>query len=247
MPRPTCSRADFGWRRMLAVNTSTASSKARRLQQVVAPVEQVLLGRRHVRGALIAAGGRDEVARALFDVAEQVEELGGLLGLEHPPHLLARRVQLAGLEVGEGEVVAVGVVGRVDGAGALEVREGGVELAGLQVERAERVLRVEAVGRAAHGLQEAALDRRRAGRCRAARRLGRRLGRRRVGSASGRRARPRRGRRGRARNRREWDGIDSRWLRRHPDPIRRRRASRLSATSRTSRRAESAAACCACW
>jgi len=48
------------------------------LHQVVGPIEQVFLGWIHVRGALILVGRGDEVARALFDIAEQVVELAGL-------------------------------------------------------------------------------------------------------------------------------------------------------------------------
>ena len=92
MPRPTWSRADFGWRAMAAENTSVAGSNARSCTQVVSPVEQVILGRVHVRGALILLGRRDEIARTLFDVAEQVMELTSLLRAQHPSDLLTRGV-----------------------------------------------------------------------------------------------------------------------------------------------------------
>jgi hypothetical protein len=42
-----------------------------KLHQAVPPIEQVILGRIHVRGALIILGRRDEIARTLSDVAEQ--------------------------------------------------------------------------------------------------------------------------------------------------------------------------------
>ena len=211
-------------------------------QQVVAPVEEVLFGRRQVRGALVADGGRDVVARPRVHVAEQVEQLGGLLRLEHPPHLLARGVQRAGLQVGEGEVVAVGVVGRVERARALEMRDGGCELAGLEVELAERVVRVEGVGRAAHGLDEAALDRRRVGRGRGARGLRRR---RRV-AACGARALAEDGEDERTTAEGGTESIHAgsgaiRILSGGAGPV------DVSATSRTSSRPASGAACCACW
>ena len=127
-------------------------------QQVVAPVEQVLLARRQVRGALVDDGGGDIVARPRVHVAEQVEQLGGLLRLEHPPHLLARGVERAGLQVGDGEIVAVGVVGRVEHARALEVRDRVGHSPRLEVERGERVVRREAVGRGADRLDELSLE-----------------------------------------------------------------------------------------
>jgi hypothetical protein len=50
-----------------------------KLQQVVAPIEDVLLGRRRVRGPLILVVGRDEIFGALVHVAEQVVEVGRIL------------------------------------------------------------------------------------------------------------------------------------------------------------------------
>ena len=63
-----------------------------KLHEVVSPVEQVILGRVHVRGALILLGRRDEIARTLFDVAEQVMKLTSLLRAQQPSDLLTRGV-----------------------------------------------------------------------------------------------------------------------------------------------------------
>ena len=64
-----------------------------------------------------------EIARTLLDVAEQVVELARVLHGQHAGDLLARLGELAGLEQGEREVVAVGVLGRVDGAARVEGAE----------------------------------------------------------------------------------------------------------------------------
>ena len=129
-----------------------------KLHQVVPPVEQVLLGRVHARGALIRLGGGNAILRALVDIAEQVEELGRFLRAEHALDLFARQVQFPGLEKRDGQVVAVGVVGRIDRSRLFEVRDGGVEFPLLQVEARECLVRLEAVRIAAHRLQQASLD-----------------------------------------------------------------------------------------
>ena len=128
------------------------------LQQVVAPVEEVLLGGRRVRGPLILVGGGDEVFGALVDVAEQIVELRLVPGGNHPLDLGPRLVEIARLEQREREIVAAVVVGGIDGAGALQVRKGGVEPALLHVKRCELVLCVKAVRIPPRGVHEAPLD-----------------------------------------------------------------------------------------
>ena len=126
-----------------------------KLHQVVPPVEQVLFGRIHACGALIRLGGGDAIVRALVDVAEQVVELRRLLRAQHALDFVARAIQLARLEEGEGEVVAGRVVSRIDCPGALEVRQGRIGLSLLQVEAGERTVRLEAVRIAARGFRQA--------------------------------------------------------------------------------------------
>jgi hypothetical protein len=115
------------------------------LQQVVAPIEDVRLGRRHVRGALILVVGGDEVFGALVDIAEKVVQLRRILCGQHPLDLRARLVEIPGLEQRQREVVTAVVVIGIDGAGAPQVRKGRIELALLRVEGGQLVLRVEAV------------------------------------------------------------------------------------------------------
>src|SRR5207249_7267467 len=116
------------------------------LQQAVSPVEEMPFGGIRVRGALILFGCAGEVSRALFDVAEQIVELGGVLRADHPLDLRARLVQLSGLEQREREIVPARVVSRVDSAGAFEMRDGRLQLTRLKIERCELIFRLEAVG-----------------------------------------------------------------------------------------------------
>ena len=144
------------------------------LKQVVAPVEEVLLGRIEACGALISLGGYDKIPRPFFDVAEQILELPGLLPLEHPLDLAARIVGALGFEIGQGQVVAVGAVRRIDVARALEGRNGEGQLAALDVELAERAMRLKALRIAPGGVCELPFDRRGVRRrARTRRRLGR--------------------------------------------------------------------------
>ncbi len=129
-----------------------------KLDQVVPPVEQVLFGRIHARSALIRFGGGDAILRAFVDFAEQVVELRGLLRAQHALDFVARSIQLARLEEGEGKVVAGRVVSRIDRPGALEVRQGRIGPFLLQVEAGERTVRLEAVRVAARGFRQARFD-----------------------------------------------------------------------------------------
>ena len=117
-----------------------AGSNARSCTQVVPPIEQMLLGRIHVRGALILLGGsRRDCRRAPRRRRADCGARPCPSAASIRAHLLARVVQLAGLEEGEGEVVAVGVVGR-DRSPA-RVRRCGSAAASLpllQVERCQR-------------------------------------------------------------------------------------------------------------
>jgi len=138
------------------------------VEQVVAPVEQVILGRLEARGALVVARRRDMIADRLVDVAEQVVERARLLDRQHPPRLVARRVDPPGLEVRHREVVAVRQVRRVEIARALEVRDGIRHAPRLEIELGERVVGREAVGGDAGRLEKLAFER---GRFRSRRRL----------------------------------------------------------------------------
>ena len=128
------------------------------LQQVVAPVEQVLLGRGHVRGLLVLAIGAGEVAGALFDVAEQVVQLSGLVAAHHRCDQRPRLVEFPHFEQREREVVAARLVRCVDGARALQVGQRLLQFALLQIERGELILRLEAVRIAANRFQQPPLD-----------------------------------------------------------------------------------------
>ena len=110
-----------------ASNTSTASSGARMAEEVVAPVEQVFLGRVQVRGALECFRRGDQVAGALLDITLKIAEhafadgadvRGDQLGGELP-----RLVQLS---VFEQRPHAVHRVGRLNGGGM----EGAVQRSG---------------------------------------------------------------------------------------------------------------------
>src|SRR3989442_610310 len=89
------------------------------LQQVVSPVEEVLLGGVHVRGLLILLLGRQQVARRLFRVAEQVPHLGGVAARKQGADELRRPGGLPRLQVMERPLqldVDRGVFGRECGA-----------------------------------------------------------------------------------------------------------------------------------
>lgn len=99
------------------------------LQQVVPPIEQVLLGRVHVRSTLVLLRRGHEIAATLLDVAEKVVELARVFQGQRAGRLLACRGQFACLEQDEGEVVAVGVLRRVDRLRPLKMRKRRVHLA----------------------------------------------------------------------------------------------------------------------
>ena len=99
------------------------------LQQVVPPIEQVLLGRVHVRGTLVLLRRGHEIAATLLDVAEKVVELARVFQGQRAGRLLACRGQFACLKQDEGEVVAVGVLRGVDRLRPLKMRKRRVHLA----------------------------------------------------------------------------------------------------------------------
>ena len=113
-----------------AVNTCAASSNARSCSRLLPQSNRC-----SSVGAMCAArwysvGRADEVARALFDVAEQVVELGRVLARPSSARSASRASSSCPVSSKrERQVVAAGVVGRVDGAGALQVRQGRLELA----------------------------------------------------------------------------------------------------------------------
>ena len=129
-----------------------------KLQQVVAPVEQVLLGRIHVRGALVLLRRRQPVAAAFADVGEQVVQLRGVAGGDHLQNQRTRLVEVLQLEQRQREVVPAGVVVGIDRARALQVGKRRLQLVPLQIKRRELILRVEAVRVAPRRVEEALFD-----------------------------------------------------------------------------------------
>lgn len=121
-----------------------------KLQQVVSPVEQMILGRIHVRGPLILFGGAKEVPAALVDVGEEIVKLRRVQRGDHLKNQRARVVELSGFEQCESKIVAAGVVGGVDGTRAFEVRQRRLQLALLHVKRRELIVRLEAVRVSSH-------------------------------------------------------------------------------------------------
>ena len=127
------------------------------LQMDVSPVEQVFLGRIHVRRALEMIGRAVEVPRKLLHIAQQVVKLTGLF---HPQQLrddTARLVDAANLKQCEREVIAVVVMCRIDGVRPTQVGNGRLHVSLLQVEDGERVVRLEAVRFGANGLCQPSL------------------------------------------------------------------------------------------
>ena len=71
-------------------------------QQVVAPVEEVLLGGVHVGGLLELLRGLQQVARRLLGVPQQLAHVGGVAARQQAPDDRRRPGRLPGLQVAEG-------------------------------------------------------------------------------------------------------------------------------------------------
>ena len=97
------------------------------LQEVVAPVEEVLLGGVHVRGLLILLLGRQQVPRRLFRVAEQVPQLGGVTAREQGAYQLGGTGGLPRLQIMERALHVV-----IYGCGALRSARGVIDRLALE-------------------------------------------------------------------------------------------------------------------
>ena len=155
------SRADFGCRSIAAVKTCVAGSNARSCSRLFPQSNRCSSVGVHVRGALVLLGRGHEIAATLLDVAEKVVELARVLQGQRAGRLLACRGQLACLEQDEGEVVAVGVLRRVDRLRPLKMRKRRVHLAVAQIKRCQSPMRLEAVRLLADGFEQAAFEVRR--------------------------------------------------------------------------------------
>ena len=147
---------------MAGVNTLRGFLERLQLQQVVAPIEQVFFGRRHVRGALVLRAAPTKLFGALVDVAEQVVELGVVVGGNHPLDLRPRFREFAQFEQRERQVVAAVVVGRDRWCRrAFRCGRAARSWRLLHQERCELILCVEAIRIPPTASDQAPLERRR--------------------------------------------------------------------------------------
>ncbi len=123
-------------------------------KELAAPIEDVAFARVHSRGGLKFIGGSDEIAGFFLDFGEKVVEFGGVPELEERLDEVARVRKAIGEEIGEREVVAVIVSGRIRAVGAFEAGDGDGDFIGADVEFAEIVVGVVGVGFKSDGLFE---------------------------------------------------------------------------------------------